>query len=150
MLYRRGAISHMCYIAGLSYHNFHCYIADNFSNLSKFRISDLSKFRSRTDCRGGITLELGADNRWRHSLLEISLVTSCRQRWKTRFAARNCRGTAFHRNSRPSGDDGRCWRGIAQNQPGASNKSAEAEHSDYVDIPGRAAPVWRNEQRIAA
>ena len=32
---------------------------------SKRKGADVAKFRSWTDCRGGITLERGADNRWR-------------------------------------------------------------------------------------
>ena len=42
-----------------------------------------------------------------------------------------------------------CWRGIVPNQPGTSNQRTEAEHSDYVDIPGHAALVRRNEPPIA-
>ena len=60
-------------------------------------------------------------------------------------AGRHSAGIRGHR-----GDAGRCWRGIVQNQPGASNQRAEAEHADYVDIPRRAAPFLHNERRIAA
>ena len=48
------------------------------------------------------------------SALEISIATSCRQRWKTRLVARSCCWTAFRRNSRPSG---RCWPLLAWNRP---------------------------------
>ena len=80
----------------------------------------------------GLARTVAGESRWNRelttaggfSLLEIITHTSCRQRWKRRFVVRNCCGTAFRRNSRPLGRCWRGWRGIVQNQPGATNQRA--------------------------